>query len=301
MAIGNIISADDFNSIRNKIVPVIGPGSGNSGYGQTVRSSAVSAGNIVTKAQWDNLRFDIYNALIHQTGTVPSITDVAANSVIRFGASQPNFQYDTLATTAVANRFNLGTGRFATLPGATASRSFTWATSATATITVAFSTADQARFFFNSGGKIRFTSSLGSDGESKAQNTSWINLLSGAGTQQFAGNTPAVNFYTLTSSYQTWFTTTATSPYASNNYRLDALCNVANNSTGTATSITFRATWTDGYVDPGPGGPPFTNDGVNGTLTLTADQIKATGDILPSGLFTIAGPSSIVASTITGS
>jgi hypothetical protein len=301
MAIGDIISADDYNSIRNKIVPVIGPGSGNRGYGQAVQSSSVSAGNIVTKAQWDNLRFDIYNALLHQTGAIPGITNVAENSVIRYGATQPVFQYDTLSTTADNNRFNIGTGRFSPLPGTTVSRNFSWASSATATVTVTFATSDQARYFFNSGGKIRFTSSLGNDGTSKDQNTSWINLLSAAGTRQFAGNSPSVNFYTLTSSYQTWFTTTATSPYASNNYRLDALCNVANNSLGTATSITFRAVWTDGYIDPGPLGPPFTDDGVNGTLSLTADQIKATGAILPSGLFTIAGPTSIVASTITGS
>jgi len=303
MAIGDIISADDYNSIRNKIVPVIGAGSGNSGYGQLVQSSAVSAGNIVTKSQWDNLRFDIYNSLIHQTGSAPNITNVAINSVIRYGAAQPVFQYDTLSTTAVTNRFDLGTGRFATLAGDTTSRNFTWSTSATATVTVTFATSNQARFFFNSGGKIRFTSSLGNNGDSKSQNTSWINLLAGAGTRQFGGNTPSVNFYTLTSSYQTWFTTTATSPYAQNNYRLDALCNVANNSSGTANSVTFRAVWTDGYTDP-PGGAPGQfppEDGVNGTLSLIVDQIKATGDILPSGSFTIAGPASITASTISGS
>jgi hypothetical protein len=297
MAIGDIISADDYNSIRNKIVPVIGAGSGNRGYGQVVQSSAVSAGNIVTKAQWDNLRFDIYNARIHQTGTVPNITDVAANSLIRFAADQPVVQYDTLATAADTNRFNIGTGRFSTLPGDTTSRNFSWSNSSTATVTVNFSTATQARYFFNSGGKITLTSSFVKT-LSNAQNIAWENLLSAAGTRAFGAVTPAVNFYSLTSSYQTWFTSASTSPYAANTYNLQALCNVANNSTGTASQVTFRVQWIDGYTDPGP---PAPGDLVSGTLSLDVEKITAIGDLLPSGSFTIAGPTSITASTITGS
>ncbi len=97
MAIGDFISATDYNSIRTKIINVMSTGSGNFGYGQTTFSSLVSAGNTVTKTQWDSLRYDIYNAILHQTGSAASLVQVAVGDVIRFGASNPNSQYDTVA------------------------------------------------------------------------------------------------------------------------------------------------------------------------------------------------------------
>jgi len=305
MAIGNFISASDYNAIRNKIINVVGPGAGNSGYGQTLQSSAVATGNVVTKAQWDALRFDIYNALFHQTGSVPIITQVSTSDVIRYGAANPNFQYDTLADTAIANRFNLGAGRFVTENKGTNSTSVSWSASQSCTLTVTFGTANDARYFFNSGGKIRFTSSR-TGGSSTAQNSSWSNLLTTVGTQAFGGNSPSVNFYSLTNSYQTFYTLTASSPYASNVYRLEALSNVADNSTGTANILTFRITWTDAYVDPDvlAGRPPTLNppgDVVDGTLSLNVDQIRPVGTLQPSGTFTITGPSLYSFSSFSGS
>ena len=83
MAIGDFISATDYNSIRTKIQNVMAIGTGNLGYGQTTFSSLVSAGNSVTKAQWDALRYDIYNAVLHQTGSPPSIATVVVGDVIQ--------------------------------------------------------------------------------------------------------------------------------------------------------------------------------------------------------------------------
>lgn len=297
MAIGDLISESDYNTIRNKIINVMSTGSGNSGYGQTTFSSSVSSGNTVTKAQWDALRYDLYNAIFHQTGSVPSITTVAVGDVIRYGASNPNYQYNTLADQATTNRFDLGVGQFVTDALQTTSRSSSWYSSVSCTAEVTFNTAEQARFFFNSGGKIRFSSSR-TGGTSSQQNTAWSNVLSTAGTQVFGGATPAINFFNLTSSYQEFYSLSAISPYSANQWKIEALCNVANNSAGTANIITFRITWVDNYTDSGPEVAP--DDYVDGTLAINMDAVRASGFLQPSGSFTIVAPASSSITSITG-
>jgi hypothetical protein len=297
MAIGDFISASDYNSIRTKIENVMAIGTGNIGYGQTTFSSLVAAGNSVSKIQWDALRYDIYNAILHQTGSAPSIVSVAVGDVIRYGASHPNFQYDTLADQATANRFDLGTGQFVTEAIDTTSFTSSWYQSVSSTTSITFATAEQARFFFNAGGKIRFASSR-TGGNGEAQNSAWSNLLSTAGTQSFAGGLSGINFFSLTSSYQTFAEVTGSSAYSNNKWRLEAACNVANNSLGTANIVNFRITWLDAYTDVGPGGP---GDLVDGTLTLTVDQVRPSGFLQPSGTFTTIGPSSTSVGPISGS
>jgi len=297
MAIGDFISAADYNSIRTKIDNVMAIGTGNIGYGQTTFSSLVGAGNSVSKTQWDALRYDIYNAILHQTGSAPAIVTVAVGDVIRYGASHPNFQYDTLADQATANRFDLGTGQFVTEAIDTTSFTSSWYQSVSSTTSITFATAEQARFFFNAGGKIRFASSR-TGGNGEAQNNAWSNLLSTAGTQSFAGGLSGINFFSLTSSYQTFAEITGSSAYSNNKWRLEAACNVANNSLGTANIVNFRITWLDAYTDVGPGGP---GDLVDGTLTLTVDQVRPSGFLQPSGTFTTIGPSSTSVGPISGS
>jgi len=297
MAIGDFISANDYNSIRTKIQNVMAVGTGNLGYGQTTFSSLVVVGNSVTKAQWDALRYDIYNAVLHQTGSAPAITTVAVGDVIRHGASQPNFQYNTIADQATTNRFDLGTGQFVTEAINSTSFASSWYQSVSSTTSVTFATAEQARFFFNAGGKIRFASTR-TGGNGEAQNTSWSNLLSGAGTQSFVGGPSGVNFFSLTNSFQTFAEISGSSAYSNNKWRLEASCNVSNNTSGTANIVNFRITWLDAYTDIGPTGP---GDLVDGTLTLTVDQVRPAGFLQPSGTFTTIGPASATVGAISGS
>jgi hypothetical protein len=170
-----------------------------------------------------------------------------------------------------------------------ASQTYTtpWSTSLTATLTCTFSTADQARYFFNSGGKVRFTTSL-SGGSSTAQINAWINFLASVGTQSFGADTGSVNYYNLTNSFQIYYQSSLSSPYSANNYRLEARTNVSDNSTGTATQLFLRVTLSDSYVDPGA---PAPGDLVNGTVTIAASELKASGILQPSGTFAITSPS----------
>ena len=278
----------DFNTLRNKIIEVIGNGAGTYGYGQAIQSSQVFQGNIITKTQWDGLRFDLVNILIHQTGVTPTLIEVARGSVIGEDAGDPLQAYGRAIDTARINRFLLAAGQSTITAVSTKTYTSTWSSSASMTVQLTFGSADNARFFFNSGGKIRFTSTR-TGGSSTAQNNAWSNILASAGVVEFGADSETLDFYTLTNSYQTRFQSFLSTPYSANNYKIESLCNVANNSTGTATSITFRIVWSDTYVDAFPGIPP--EDIVDGTLSLSVEEVKASGVLQPAGSFSITSPS----------
>ena len=282
----NIFSAQ-YVTIQDKAQSLMGSGSATRGYGQTVQSSDVFTGNTITKAQWDLLRFDIVNIRFHQDGVLPGIITVNVGDPIGFGASSPNSNYDTLLETAISNRFRIAGSQSVVNSAASQTYTTPWSTSLTATLTCTFSTADQARYFFNSGGKVRFTSSL-SGGSSTAQINAWVNFLASVGTQSFGADTGIVNYYNLTNSFQIYYQSSLSSPYSANNYRLEARTNVSNNSTGTATQLFLRVTLSDSYVDPGA---PAPGDLVNGTVTIAASELKASGLLQPSGTFAITSPS----------
>ncbi len=297
--VGLIIEADDFNTIRNKIVSVLGPGSGNFGYGQALQSTPVSPGNEIEADQWNRLRWDIFNTLLHQTGTQPSIAIPTVTNLIKYSAGDPNFQYDTLSAQAVTNRFDLGSGQFAIESGVSRSETITWSESVLCTVTVNFNTATQARYFFNSGGKIRFTSTR-TGGASTAQNSNWTSLLSLVGTRSFDANSQGLNFYNLTNLEQTWIRQTPSGIYSDNEFKISVSSNVPNNSSGTATQLIFKVEWLDNYIDPdvefGNSFPP--DDIVDGTLSLLVDQIRPVGILQPTGAtFSVTGPSSYSATS----
>ena len=292
--IGSEIGAVDYVTIQNKAQLILGTGTGSRGYGQTVQSADVFTGNEITKAQWDLLRYDITNIRYHQDGILPSIVTVNTGDVIEYGSGSPNTNYDTLMDIAISNRFRVSPSTSTVTSISSTSYSSTWSTSASFTLTVTFATSNDARYFFNSGGKIKFTVTM-SGGLSTPQNNAWINLLNSVGTRGFGADThPTNNYYSLTNSYQTYYQESMSTPYSANNFRLEAKTNVADNSTGTATILYIKGTLSDGWVDLYPGLPP--NDSVSGTITVHAEELKATGSLIPSGTFTIASPTYLLSS-----
>lgn len=294
------IAGLDYNAIRNKVERILGTtGTASQGYGQTLVSTPVVAGEIITKSKWDELAQDIINVKTHQDGIPPAIASIAPGSIISKGMSHPNTNFDNIIEQAILAKFNIGTGRSMVATKGTGSTTTPWTTSATCEVTVTFDTADKARYFFNSGGKIRFSSSR-SGGTTTPQNNSWTNLLNSVGTQAFeAAGTNSVTFYTLTNIYQAFYQLGSSSSYAANNFKLEAKSNVTDNSLGTATTLYFRVSWNDVYVDPDTLNPDYPSnpvtihapgDGVDGTLTLTVEEFKATGPMVPSGTFTIESP-----------
>ena len=303
MAVNDIIRPVDYNTLRASIIPIIGNGASTSGYGQTVQSVDKTAHEKISQNDWDLLRFDIVNARTHQDGVAPTITDINEGQLLSFNN---NTQYSGVISTAITNRFNIGSGRFLTESAISSTRSTQWNTSVICEVTATFANANLCRWFFNSGGQIRIQSSR-SGGAATAQNSDWSSLTTAAGMQVFGSQTPTAgfspmngqNFYRLTNSYQNFYTLSSSAPYSANSYNLDAKCDVADNSAGTATTVYIRVRFVDNYVDPGIESMPTQvattamfppDDVVDGTLTVTVTEKRATGSLLPSGTFTITRP-----------
>jgi len=310
MAVANtLISANQFNLIRNKVDTVLGTGGGANiasaslGYGQPIASVAIPQGKLVTEVDYDLLRFDILNTRIHQVGTAGvSLVDINQHDLI---AASPIGTYDTLVTTSRtdAERFKVGAGQFVTDAGVTTFREWsndtnpkTWKVEINTILRATFANANQARWFFNSGGELRVDSTRANPtnrSANTAQSTSWSTLLNppnGVGTQAFGGIYPAIasggvtrtaqtgfNFYNLTNSFVQFYRRNNTSPYTSNSYILEARCDVANNSAGTARWVEVKVRFVDSYVDP-PGINPENfppEDNVDGIFTVAMSEKRA--------------------------
>lgn len=282
MADKPLIAATDFNTIQDRISKILGTGVGSRGYGQNYESTPVSQGQEIVSEQWINLRSDIVTAKYHQDGNTPTLVAAVKGNPIGRDAGDPVIDYAAMSSQADDNRFALGQGQFTISPVASRTYTSAWTGSLTTNLVVQFSNNNDARYFFNSGGKLRITASR-SGGSTTAQNTAWTNLLNAAGTQQFGANVPSVtNFYSLegttSSSAKPVYEYTASTPYSANIYRITAWCNVPNNSTGLANEVTLRITLIDGYNDPGnnPTDNPNTTGIVDGTITITVDKVTAT-------------------------
>lgn len=291
---GSKITAADLKAIQDKVDLLLGTGSASRGYGQTVLSVDYPAGNVVRKSHWDAIRYDIINIRTHQDGSPPAIVSVNTGDTIQYGPSSPNSSYDSLLEIGSTNRFNLGPGQSVVTSRGSQTTSATWKDYAYCVITLTFADSNRARYFFNSGSRVRINSSR-VGGSSTNQNTSWTNMLSSAGTKDF-GATNTVNFYTLTNSFQTYYQNSGTTPYSTNVYQLQARTPaVADNSAGTASVVELRVYFNDLYVDKDilSGFPAGTNPPtgyVDGTITVSVEELRASGTMVPSGTFTVAPP-----------
>lgn len=311
------ISKDDYNDIQTVIETVLGSGSGQHGYGQPVLSSQVTESDIVTINEYAALRYDIINAYKHLEDDLPP--DVDAQTIgksIRYNvADEPVAYWQNVANSINTNRRRLAVaGQRSTSNHGSETFTGTWGSNSVpqlyCNVLVEFTTSENARFFFNSGGSIQFTSSR-TGGSSTQQNASWTSLLSTAGTRIFGGNTPGTgvnpndgtNYFRLSNAAGVWSEVTASSPYALNEWRIFAATDdgVGDNSSGSSRILTFDVYWVDNHVALGgatetgtptrPGG--FGPDNVDGTITLTVQTVKAAGVLEPtgSGNFTIETPS----------
>lgn len=303
MAVGDKIRTVDYNNIQNVVAKVLGASSTGSecnfGYGQILLSSQVDTLSRVTVNEYSNLQYDIINAYVHQNGSTPTLPEAVEGNKVKFNSTtEPVSYWQTIANNLSTNRLvQPPLSQRQTVNKGTQSRNFSWSSLARCVVTVSFSSSAAARHFFNSGGEIRFTSSR-SGGTSSSQNTSWTNLLNGAGTRRFGANVPGTglsptngqNFYRCGSAFSSaWSSVSGSSPYGSNSWQIFARTPGVTNNTGTASSIEFRVDWIDNYTDPGP---PAPGDLVNGTLSLSVETLEAQGNLQPvsSGLFTVESP-----------
>jgi hypothetical protein len=297
------ISQADYNAIRTKVVGVLGIGAGNSGWGQTVQSAAVSEGTIVSIKEWSALKYDIYNAWQHLYGSAPSLTVISVGGTVRANAlDSPYAQYDSYANVVVSNRMAPpGPGQYITRTYPPAPRTEVWSASYTTawvarlstTITVSWSSGDAARYFFNTGGEFRFTTGR-TLGAGTTQNNAWSTLLQNVGTVRFGGAVPGGivnsgvgNFYSLNGTFQTFYTISGSNPYSDNIFRIQARTPGVNNVNGGATYIEFLVEWLDNHL-----GVAGSVDSVDGTIQVAISTLESTGILQPAGTgnFTVETP-----------
>lgn len=276
---GSVILASDYNSFVTSVNNVWNDsGSGNSGYGQTAVSS-VAAANTVTATQWSTLLSRISSAAAHQGTTITGITSpVTGDTISAYAALSTNI---TSITNARYNCAAVGTTTTATGTAYTTA----WTNSLTFTATFTFASANQARYFFNTGGRL--TCSIArSGGTATPAGTALGTLLTACGTlnwtcggvtQTIAGTSytgttktggsgsPTIStgtgYYQLTNVNQQVFQQTTTSYYGYEGDNLtinirgstaapapSIIIVAAINRTGTVSGGTVDGTWTPTFT-----------------------------------------------------
>ena len=157
---GGLISATDFNTLANATNTIMGVGTGQSGYGQTVTAlTNLTTSTTVTAAQWSGFLTILNNGLQHQSGAGASLGSVnyTAGSIVTYFAN-----INTATTTISTNKASAAaTGTVTAGSSLSTTLSQTGTTSTTAqtqswTRTVTFPSGDAARYFFNAGGYINW-------------------------------------------------------------------------------------------------------------------------------------------------
>lgn len=163
---GGLIQASDYNTFATSLGNIWSTGSGDQGWGQTA-ISAVSASGIVTATNWSTLVANLATAGSQTSTTITSRTAPVTGNIISILA---NVATDiTSCTTNRANAASTGTEvgyASGTTSKTTATGAGTTAWTITFTHTVTFPSANQTRYFFNAGGRIRLQfgkSSTGTD------------------------------------------------------------------------------------------------------------------------------------------
>ena len=287
---GDVITATDYNNFVSNVNAVIGTGTGDKGYGLS-EVSTVSVGGTIQASDWNGLLSGLQKAANHQGTTLTN----ASNSVSTGGNIVPLSNLEADITLIDTNRLNASGGNMSTgVAGVTSTRSTAWTTNVSHVFTVTYASANAARHFFNSGGKIKMTFAR-SGGTSSNQNTSWTNLFSDLGTVTMSANGTAISgssqggngangsrgFHQLTgSAAEILNTTSSTADYTAND--LDIKASVS----GAVVTFTINlnddhvaetGTFTGGGLGTAPNeGQAYTGtDSIDGTLTSTVTFDKA--------------------------
>lgn len=314
---GSLIRAVDFNDVQKTIARMLNDkiadypseiDRATFGYGQALTSNSVtSVVNLAEANQLAKLRLDLLKIAIHcgveSNALITTLPILLVGDLVE---ASHLIKYVDAVNYLIGNRFELGSGQYSDEnlgpQDLTHSRTTPWGNNANyegiygSTVvrhdfTIDFGNAQNARYFFNSGGSLRISASR-TGGSVSFQNTSWSNALSAMQTVIFnytnctasAGSTSNIGFYDLTNNAQEVFRMTAdtsySSVYAVNQYYITMSCNCsgANNNLGTASQIYVKVYFDDAHTNtlPDPTVPWF-RDVVDGTLTSRVLIRRASG------------------------
>ena len=231
MAVGDPITAARYNIIQSTVANVLSTGSGDSGYGQALQSSQVAQNQLIEDDHMNTLRLDIRKAYLHQNNSYPTLTVVSTADTVTDNTLNNSYAtFETLATNINTNRNTISASRLTT--GSTASsyvRTTTWNATRVGNFTVTFASTNAARHFFNSGGAVQIDMSVTAG---TAKNNDWNTMfITNMGTLTFANLassrsgaggtlTSSVAYTTLTTSYQTVYSSVGGGVYTASNFNI---------------------------------------------------------------------------------
>ena len=281
MAVGEIISAARYNAMQSKIAQVLGIGTGNFGYGQSLASAQLAISNTVNATHMQKLKADTINAYQHQNNSNPTMADVAVSADI---TDAVYVQYEAVINTVYANKLTYDVNQV-TAPESKVSslRTTEWGGGGDPQtiiheFTVTFTNVNHFRNFFNSGGEVRMRATLTNGASDNTKYVEWQSMLTSVNilTMNYLNSTASsgtsftVGAYDLTTAFKTLWTKSGSGVYNDNliTYKAKLVSNV----------MTFRIEYFDGTplpgIEPGTSG---TDERVIGKFTSIVEQQRATG------------------------
>jgi hypothetical protein len=254
------------------------------GYGQTPALTSVVAGNSILATEWAALYDAMRDCGTHQ-GTavsppVPGSNPIAGGDITAYNTPSTFAAVVALLRT---NRHNLAGGQTLLTVGSNFVQpggANPWTNTLTWNYRVDFSSWNNARYFFNSGGSLNLNGSYSPN--STPEDAQWISMFATMSPLVFNWNSTspfsgtggtAIGFYNLTTSYQTIYFKT----YGSGYYYVNSSITVQaklNAAAGTNGLVDFRIILTD--ADPTP-------DVKTSTTTYRVDNVKSAGVIVYPG------------------
>jgi hypothetical protein len=295
---GGLITAGDYNTLVGSNISITGTdlnsvwawGANSRGYGQSVVPlAAVNSADLITATQWASLVNTLNSANTHITGSSSGLTANTAGQVIGYSGSLQT-KINGINTDRLLFASNsavvTGTGLPYTAWTVTTTQGVDPGTATRAFgIRATFGGADKARFFFNSGGRMKLN--LSAVGAGSSRSTAVQNLVgylggvalfgantnggkTGTGTTGGTNNT-ALGYYTSTFNANTTVVsvTSTTTNYTSDTGSIAVKPNGSQGSfNGNGDSIDFWTTLTS--TSGGNAGGSF-DDTLNVTMTLSVD------------------------------
>ena len=283
---GGLIQAADYNGLAStnasNVAYVLGTGSQQFGYGQSITSIAsVSAAGTITATQWAGLIHSINKVLGHQGGAGAQLAS-GSNIGITAGATIAAFaNVSTAVTTINTNKLDFNSTRGTLVTGANFDATFS-TSSFTRTITVTFASADQARYFFNAGGRFSLVF-VPSGLTDNLKETSYTDLMNAIGTlhldaltstrtgtgETITTNGLAIGYWDLTTSNQTILKLTSDNAnYTANTLEvLMRVAGAAGSNGGLGTQVIYDITYTDGADEA-------FDDAISGTFRHRIDVVR---------------------------
>jgi len=290
------ITAARINNLQSSISLILGTGSGQDGYGQSVTSVSVNnTGDVVEAADMNAIYADILKARVHQVGagdigiaevvqnlntvaetTSTFVSDAGVTTVDPDGFKKGVLDFEGLMTQVQTDKAVMHSTQAALEPAIASARSSNWNGLIYHEVAVTFTSANTRRFFFNTGGELRI--SANNTGASTPKGLDWAALCSEVGTIKFnaetttatGGGGSSIGNYDLTSSYQDVYTKTGSGSYsgvyAGNLYTVKARSDIP-------TRIIFRIDFNDVVVDNN------IDNNVDGRLESTLQHLRADGDV----------------------